>query len=131
MHPQLLFSSFFPFPFPPTCLYSTRKLAYIIFKAPGLYFLISSIAFIYVHPLWTRAKATSKGALPRPATQWTPILGGAFLPVSSPSFLIFFLLLGSLSKDLDYFSFSRPDSSSFFSWGNSLSKKLSTSLVHF
>jgi hypothetical protein len=86
---QLAFSSFF-FAFYFLSLYSIKKLAWIIFNAPGLFFLMRSMALILEHPMCTRASATINGALPRPATQWTPIRGGEFGPWFG-SFLFNFL----------------------------------------
>lgn len=60
------------FPFFP--LNSRIYFACVRFSTPCLFFLMSSIAFGGVQPLFTRAKATKKGARPRPATQCTPIL---------------------------------------------------------
>ena len=61
-------------------LYSIKKFAYIIFNAPGLFLRINWIAFMLWQPLWTNASATISGARPRPATQWTAILGGPAFP---------------------------------------------------
>ena len=45
------------------------KLAYVKFNAPGRFLRIKSIAFEGEQPLFTKAIATRKGALPKPATQ--------------------------------------------------------------
>ena len=65
-------------------------------KAPGLFFLISSIAFEGEQPLLTSAIATKKGARPKPATQCTPILLYSNLsPAYGALFLLSYKILGS------------------------------------
>lgn len=49
-------------------------------RAPFRCLRIMSIAFSGGQPLFTKAKATSKGALPSPATQCTPILPSLLVP---------------------------------------------------
>ena len=50
------------------------------FKAPFRFLRIMSIAITGGHPLFTKASATKSGALPRPATQCTPILPSFEIP---------------------------------------------------
>lgn len=57
-----------------------------MFRAPGLFFLIKSIALEGVHPLFTKAIATKKGARPSPATQCTPIRRSSILELTSELF---------------------------------------------
>lgn len=68
------------------------------------------------HPLLTRANATKRGALPSPATQWTPIL------LSCGLVLIFYSVVYSLSSCMALAVFDLSDSGP--------SKKSSTILSH-
>ena len=70
----------FPFFAVDLSLYSIRKFAYIMLREPGRLLRINSMAFIRSQPRWTRARATSSGARPSPATQCAPIRGGLGSP---------------------------------------------------
>ena len=92
-------------------------------RAPGLFFLINSIALILSHPLWTKANATNNGALPSPATQCTPIRGG-FLSVVD-IFLLNYLPCDANLPDLSFIlSFLPPVIPAYAYYSES--KKLST-----
>ena len=101
-------------------------MAYIKFKAPGLFLRISSIASNFGHPLWIRARATRRGARPSPATQWTPIFGYCYCSYSLSCFYLLLCLFFVFSRIVSsYFSLSY-NSFLFLSW-----KKESTILNHF
>ena len=67
-------------------------MACIMLRAPGLFYRIRSMASILGQPLWMRARATRRGALPNPATQCTPIRAGSSPPLS-PSLSFFWIFL--------------------------------------